>query len=87
LEIMDLPAGKQERIKISVPDAWWGLAVALLSLKRPGIVLDNPGELTRLWPYFWHLYKGLPDPQVTGKRGESSLSETSQRSKRRRKVD
>jgi len=87
LEIMDCPTSSPEKVNISVPDAWWGLAVALVSLKRPGIVLGNPGELTRLWPYFWHLYKGLPDPQVTGKKGDNTLSNSSQRSKRRRKVE
>jgi len=42
------------------PDSWCTLGLALMSLIRPGIALDNPGGLAALWPRFWALYNALP---------------------------
>lgn len=38
------------------------LALALVSFARPGLILDNPGVLTTLWPGFWPLYNRLAAP-------------------------
>jgi len=86
LEITGTPGEPFNEVNISVPDPWWGLAVAVIALKRPGIVLENPGELTRLWPYFWHLYKGLPDPQVVKSKKEVATANR-ERPRRRRIVE
>ncbi len=86
LEITGTPGEPHEEVSIFVPDAWWGLAVALLAMKRPNMLLENPGELTRLWPYFWNLYKGLPDPQAAKNKNTLERAQSETR-KRRRKVE
>lgn len=37
------------------------LGMALAALIKPGAALENPGDLTTLWPKFWNLYNTLPD--------------------------
>lgn len=87
LEISNLPQEAAEKVHITVPDAWWGMGVALISLVRSGVLLENPGELTKLWPSFWSIFKGLPDPQVIKERAQESERTSSQRRKLRRKVE
>lgn len=43
-------------LPLEAPDAFWGMAMALLSFVRPGLSLANPGELTTLWPRFWQIF-------------------------------
>ncbi|WP_045219108.1 hypothetical protein [Desulfonatronum thioautotrophicum] len=43
-------------LEFEAPDALWALSLAMLSFKYPGAHLLNPGELTKHWPGFWHLY-------------------------------
>lgn len=49
----------------TAPDAWSVLGLALLSFERPGVALDNPGDLTALWPKFWSLFNALPAARDT----------------------
>ncbi len=46
----------------SCPDGWWGMALALCACGKPGLLLANPSEVTRLMPAFWTLYNALPAP-------------------------
>lgn len=73
-------------LKIRAVHGWWGMALAVLALKRPRLVVTNPGELTRLWPQFWSLFKGLPDPQRV-RESKSPNPQGSERKKTRRKID
>lgn len=63
------------QVKMSTLHPWWSMALAVMALKRPGLAVKNPGELTRLWPQFWSLFKGLPDPgrvrETNGSRADS----------------
>ncbi|MCF8030976.1 MAG: chorismate mutase [Desulfohalobiaceae bacterium] len=63
LRIASSPEKTEERLELTSPDSGWSMALALISLLRPGIVLRNPGELHGEWPHFWTLYNGLPRPQ------------------------
>lgn len=83
------PEGPFDEIRLRAPGPWWTLGTALLSLARRNIALENPGELASLWPQFWSLFKGLPDPQnrtQAGKR-EDVKQEGHERRKRRRIVE
>ncbi len=42
------------------PDPFYCLAAALLAFINPGIALENPGQLTSIWPQFWNIYNTLP---------------------------
>ena len=44
----------------ATPTPFHSLALALIAFMRPGISLDNPGNLIALWPKFWSLYNSLP---------------------------
>jgi len=44
----------------SSPSPHATLALALISFLRPGLALDNPGDLAALWPRFWGFYNSLP---------------------------
>lgn len=46
----------------TAPTAEWALALALCAFGRPGLKLANPGVMTTLYPVFWTLYNGLPNP-------------------------
>ncbi|MCF8103862.1 MAG: chorismate mutase [Desulfohalobiaceae bacterium] len=79
LNLQDCP-----EVKMQTLHPWWSMALAVMALKRPGLIVKNPGELTRLWPQFWSLFKGLPDP---GRVREAADPKTAgQRRKMRKKV-
>jgi 5-enolpyruvylshikimate-3-phosphate synthase len=42
------------------PDPYYCLGSALAAFVNPGIALENPGQLTSLWPQFWNIYNTLP---------------------------
>ncbi len=50
-------ARDSSRVGLEAPDAMWGMAIAMLSFVHPGLTLNNPGELTTLWPRFWHVFQ------------------------------
>ncbi|MFW6054611.1 MAG: chorismate mutase [Thermodesulfobacteriota bacterium] len=71
-------------VKMLTLHPWWSMALAVMALKRPRLIVKNPGELTRLWPQFWSLFKGLPDP---GRVRETADPKTAgQRRKMRKKI-
>lgn len=45
----------------TAPTPFFGMALGLLAWIRPGISLDNPGEISSHWPRYWTLYNGLPE--------------------------
>ncbi len=58
------------------PGPFWLLALALAAWLKPGIAVDNPGDLTALWPRFWNLYNALPTGRVSdAPRGEKARHE------------
>lgn len=67
------------------PSPFFGIALGLMAWMRPGISLENPGDITDLWPRYWTLYNSLPeidglkDPEVR-KKDESTT-------RRRIKID
>jgi len=63
LKIGPLTRSETKEITIRSPSPWWCMSIGLISLKRPNIVLQNPGELSKIWPYFWSILKNLPKPQ------------------------
>jgi hypothetical protein len=46
----------------TAPSPAWAMAYALAAFDRPRLKLANPGIMTTLYPRFWALYNGLPDP-------------------------
>lgn len=75
-------------VRLKTPNSWWTLAIALISLKRQNIILENPGELTGLWPQFWTIFKGLPTPQyyISKKERGKSGKDREQHTKKRRRI-
>ncbi|MDR2076828.1 MAG: hypothetical protein LBP61_07885 [Desulfovibrio sp.] len=60
----DSGAGREPERPVPVwicPNACGGLALALVSLVRPGVRLANPDIVTRVMPSFWSLFNSLPD--------------------------
>lgn len=50
----------------NAPTPAWAMALALAACARPAkkaFQLGNPGILTALWPGFWAIYNGLPNPR------------------------
>jgi len=85
-----LPGSKSAALEsgpltIQVPSPWWGLGLSLLSLAGPKMVLQNPGELTSLWPRYWTLYRGLPSPSLE-KRDTSPKEQTTDATRKRRRI-
>lgn len=49
------------------PDPVWTLALTFASLQKSGLSLLNPGDMTAVWPAFWTIFNGLPNPDLTPK--------------------
>lgn len=64
------------------PDPYYCLASALAAFVNPGIALENPGQLTSLWPQFWNIYNTLP----TGKMKPAPVKETPDDKPKRRRI-
>ncbi len=74
----------------SSPSPAWSLAYALLGYIRPGLKLDNPGNVTGLMPGFWPFYNALPTPPVDifeRKPPKEDKDAAPQPKRRRRKVE
>ena len=60
------PAQDNHPVVWSAPASGWALALALAAGARErtdqGFKLGNPGIIKDLWPAFWSLYNGLPNP-------------------------
>ncbi|XPV76655.1 MAG: hypothetical protein ACNI27_01705 [Desulfovibrio sp.] len=60
----------------AAPGPYFIMALALIAFKRRGIAIENPGELTALWPQFWSMYNALPTgvpvpkPETTGQEAD-----------------
>ena len=63
----------------ATPTPFHSLALALVAFMRPGISLDNPGNLIALWPKFWSLYNSLPLGQGTPPKKEPVANATPKR--------
>ncbi len=50
-----------EPLVLRSPSPRWSLALSLVAAGGNDIVLENPGEITALWPSFWPLYRSLPE--------------------------
>ncbi len=78
--------GRHVEVSFQVPTAWWGLGLALVSMIRPNMTLKNPGELTSLWPQFWTLYRGLPEPTMERKQEPDRENAADHGSRKRRRI-
>ncbi len=83
IRVLQRPQGQPGKVSITAPHSLWGLAIALVSLVRPNIVLRNPGELTGLWPQFWNIFKGLPEPQKRMQEKETRKKDSDEPKRRR----
>jgi 3-phosphoshikimate 1-carboxyvinyltransferase len=86
IRVLKKPEGQPAKISLTAPHSLWGLALALVSLVRPSIVLRNPGELTGLWPQFWNIFKGLPEPQKRMQEKEAQKKDSDEPKRRRIRV-
>ncbi|MDR3320454.1 MAG: 3-phosphoshikimate 1-carboxyvinyltransferase [Desulfovibrio sp.] len=55
---------EQEAVAWNAPSPIWALAFALTACARPHLRLGNPGIMAGLYPGFWPLYNGLPEPMA-----------------------
>lgn len=56
-----------ERHPWNAPSPVWAMALAVAACahgSRTGFKLGNPGIITALYPAFWALYNGLPEPRL-----------------------
>lgn len=67
------------------PDPYTTMALSLAACIKPGIAIDNPGDLTALWPAYWNIYNALPTGQYT-KPEKQTPQKKSSNGKRRIKI-
>ncbi len=60
------PAFKSGQVWVS-PGPLWSLAYALCAFFRPGLKLANPGEVSAIYPLYWAIFNGLPEPDLSPK--------------------
>lgn len=70
----------------NAPGAWFILGLSLAAFLRPGISVDNPGELTAVWPKFWAFYNALPSGRPAAVQRKDQAEHGKER-KRRIRVD
>lgn len=70
----------------SAPTPYFGIALGQLAFMRPGISIDNPGDITDLWPRYWTFFNSLPE--IDGlKDPEVKKDDESKSSRRRIKIN
>ncbi|NDV23866.1 chorismate mutase [Desulfovibrio sp. JC022] len=69
----------------SAPSPFFGIALGLMAWIRPGIAIENPGDLTELWPRYWTLYNSLPE--VDGLKDPEIRKKDESTTRRRIKID
>ncbi|TIH12256.1 5-enolpyruvylshikimate-3-phosphate synthase [Marinifilum sp. JC120] len=67
------------------PSPFFGIALGLMAWIRPGIAIENPGDLTDLWPRFWTLYNSLPE--INGLKDPEVRKKDESTTRRRIKID
>ncbi len=70
----------------NAPGPWSILGLSLAAYLRPGIAVDNPGELTAVWPKFWAFYNALPSGRPAAPQRKDQAEHGKER-KRRIRVD
>jgi 3-phosphoshikimate 1-carboxyvinyltransferase len=83
LEIKPTLEQKDLKCSLTTPNPFWSLATALIALRRSGIQLNNPGDITLVWPKFWKIYKTLPSPQLATSKQETEANHESKQRRRR----
>ncbi|MFW5500825.1 MULTISPECIES: chorismate mutase [unclassified Maridesulfovibrio] len=69
----------------SAPTPFFGIALGLMAWMRPGISLENPGDISDLWPRYWTLYNSLPE--VNGLKDPEVKKKDESTTRRRIKID
>ncbi len=69
----------------SAPTPFFGIALGLLAWMRPGISIENPGEMNELWPRYWTLYNSLPE--INGLKDPEVKKKDESKTRRRIKID
>ncbi|WP_432738396.1 chorismate mutase [Maridesulfovibrio sp. FT414] len=67
------------------PTPFFGIALGLLAWMRPGISIENPGDMNDLWPRYWTLYNSLPE--INGLKDPEVKKENESKTRRRIKID
>ena len=63
---------EKKQVKIYSPTPNWTIALSLISLIGYEIFLENPGEITKLWPTYWTYFKSMPKiTNISPKKEES----------------
>ncbi|MDR1660284.1 MAG: 3-phosphoshikimate 1-carboxyvinyltransferase [Desulfovibrio sp.] len=72
----------------NAPNPVWALAFALAACARPHLRLGNPSIMADLYPDFWVLYNGLPEPatRTTDMADTAGMAAPAEKSPRRRVV-
>ncbi len=70
-----LPLKNKSIPPLNSPSPRWSLALSLVAAGGCDIVLDNPGEITALWPSYWPLYRSLPEIKDREEKREESKNE------------
>lgn len=63
----------------NAPTPAWALGLALAACAKPHLKLGNPGIMTGLYPAFWSLYNGLPEPSVRRTAAEETATAPARR--------
>ncbi|HAS90541.1 MAG TPA: 5-enolpyruvylshikimate-3-phosphate synthase, partial [Desulfovibrio sp.] len=69
----------------SAPTPFFGIALGLMAWMRPGISMENPGDITDLWPRYWTLYNSLPE--INGLKDPEVKKKDESTTRRRIKID
>ncbi|WP_419781323.1 chorismate mutase [Maridesulfovibrio sp.] len=69
----------------SAPTPFFGIALGLMAWMRPGISIENPGDITDLWPRYWTLYNSLPE--INGLKDPEVKKKDESKTRRRIKID
>jgi 5-enolpyruvylshikimate-3-phosphate synthase len=76
---------EQETAAWNAPSPVWALAFALTACARPHLRLGNPSIMAGLYPDFWALYNGLPEP-AERKTDMPDMTAPAERTTRRRVI-
>ncbi len=74
------------QVKFHAPHPRWSICASLISTQGVEFILENPGEITKLWPPYWTYFKSLPIINYNKLTMEKKKGDTDDTKKIRRRI-
>lgn len=74
------------QVEFYSPHPRWSIAASLISTQGIEFILENPGDITKLWPPYWSYFKSLPIINYNKLISDKKKEDTNDTKKSRRRI-